>query len=94
MFIDGPNPTKIQEAETAANQIRHPPPALILIHDGGGTTFSYHMLGKLDRDVWAIHNPKFWDAAIWADGIDEMATHYIEMMVEAGIRGRILLGGR
>lgn len=66
---------------------------LVLIHDGGGTTFGYFMLGALNRDVWAIHNPNFFTTEPWEGGMDEMARHYIGLLVKAGISGTILLGG-
>lgn len=89
MFPDGPNPTKVQVAPI----FRRTAPPLVLLHDGGGTTFSYFMLGSLNRDVWAIHNPNYWDGSIMEGGMDAMAKHYIELIEKAGLRGPIILGG-
>ncbi|PNY24615.1 Uncharacterized protein TCAP_05446 [Tolypocladium capitatum] len=89
MFPDSPNPTRVQDVPPGAD----PPMPLILIHDAGGTTFSYFLLGSLHRDVWAIHNPKYLDAEPWEGGMDEMARHYVDLIVEAGISGTVLLGG-
>ncbi len=61
---------------------------LILIHDGGGTTFSYHCLKSLHRTVYAIHNPRFYSGRVWAGGITAMAKVYVEM-----IRSVVPLGG-
>jgi len=70
------------------------PAPLILIHDGGGTTFAYFTIGRLERDVWAIHSPTFTSAQPWEGGMDGMAKHYIELIEKvAGIKGKILLGG-
>lgn len=70
------------------------PTPLILIHDGGGTTFGYFSLGSLHRDVWAIHNPHFFTAEPWEGGMEEMARYYIGLIESAGIEGSVLLGGR
>ncbi|OTA03522.1 lipase/esterase [Trichoderma parareesei] len=91
MYEDGPNPTKVQI--TPAYKRANPPPPLVLIHDGGGTTFGYFMLGNLYREVWAIHNPHFFDGGAFEGGIDEMARLYIQYMKDTGIKGNILLGG-
>jgi len=66
---------------------------LVLIHDGGGTTFGYFILGNLRRDVWALHNPYYSTSATWEGGMDEMARHYVGLLEKAGIRGDIFLGG-
>jgi pimeloyl-ACP methyl ester carboxylesterase len=89
MFEGGPNPTKVQ----AAPIYKRTAPPLILMHDGGGTTFSYFMLGALGRDVYAIHNPNFFDGSIMEGGMDAMARHYIGLIDKAGIRGPVILGG-
>lgn len=91
MYEDGPNPTKVQI--TPAYKRANPPPPLVLIHDGGGTTFGYFMLGSLYREVWAIHNPHFFDGGAFEGGMDEMAHLYIKYMNDTGIKGNILLGG-
>ena len=91
MILDAPNPTQVQF--TPSSKRANPPLPLVLIHDGGGTTFSYFMLGNLRREVWAIHNPRHWTAEPWQGGISEMAAEYIDLIHAAGIRGPILLGG-
>ncbi|RFU76197.1 hypothetical protein TARUN_6071 [Trichoderma arundinaceum] len=91
MYEDGPNPTKVQV--TPAYKRANPPPPLVLIHDGGGTTFGYFMLGSLYREVWAIHNPHFFDGGAFEGGMDEMARLYIKYMNDTGLKGNILLGG-
>ncbi|KAH7042809.1 Alpha/Beta hydrolase protein [Macrophomina phaseolina] len=84
------NPAQVQFAPRFQQK---PSTPLVLIHDGGGTTFSYFTLGSLRRSVWAIHNPNFFTAEQWEGGMDEMARHYIGLMYDAGISGTILLGG-
>ncbi|PTB36579.1 putative secondary metabolism biosynthetic enzyme, variant 2 [Trichoderma asperellum] len=91
MYEGGPNPIKVQISP--AYKRANPSPPLVLIHDGGGTTFGYFMLGNLYRDVWAIHNPHFFDGGAFEGGLDEMARLYIGYMNDAGIKGDILLGG-
>lgn len=84
------NPAQVQFAPRFQQK---PSTPLVLIHDGGGTTFSYFTLGSLRRSVWAIHNPNFFTAEQWEGGMDEMARHYIGLMYDAGISGTIILGG-
>ncbi|KAF2149924.1 alpha/beta-hydrolase [Myriangium duriaei CBS 260.36] len=84
------NPLQVQDAPASRRNRATP---LVLIHDGGGTTFGYFSLGSLNRDVWAIHNPRYYSSESFEGGMDEMAQCYIGLMEEAGIRGRILLGG-
>ncbi|UNI25041.1 hypothetical protein JDV02_010749 [Purpureocillium takamizusanense] len=92
MFPGGPNPIQVQFLPPY-KQANPPPTPIVLIHDGGGTIFSYFILGGLNRDVWAVFNPKFFDGEPWEGGMDEMARHYIDLIVEAGISGTIYLGG-
>ncbi|KAL7921044.1 Alpha/Beta hydrolase protein [Trichoderma austrokoningii] len=91
MYEGGPNPIKVQISP--AYKRTNPSTPLVLIHDGGGTTFGYFMLGNMYRDVWAIHNPHFFDGGAFEGGLDEMARLYIGFMNDAGIKGSILLGG-
>jgi hypothetical protein len=90
MFAGGPNPTQIQFVPPG--KAGDAPLPLVLVHDGGGTTFSYLLLSTLARDVWAIHNPKFFDGLPWDGGLDEMAKHYLDLMA-AELSGPIMLGG-
>ncbi|EGY23188.1 Amt4 [Verticillium dahliae VdLs.17] len=54
---------------------------LILIHDGGGTSFAYHCLDPLRRPVYAIANPHFHSGApLGPGGIREMAELYVAMV--------------
>ncbi|RYP90231.1 hypothetical protein DL770_003652 [Monosporascus sp. CRB-9-2] len=91
MFPGGPNPVQVQFVQP--HHQANPPSPLVLVHDGGGSIFSYFILGDLNRDVWAIYNPKYFDGEAWEGGMDEMARHYIDLIVSAGIRGDIMLGG-
>ncbi|KAF7552264.1 hypothetical protein G7Z17_g4447 [Cylindrodendrum hubeiense] len=84
------NPLRVQSAPPGKSP---KPTPLVLIHDGGGTTFGYFSLGKLNRDVWAIHNPRFFTAAPWEGGMEEMARHYIGLIETIDLSGPILLGG-
>lgn len=92
MFDGAQNPVRVQFVPL--HQETTSPTPLVLVHDGGGTVFSYFILGSLDRDVWAIFKPKYSDGEPWEGGMDEMAGHYIGLLVEAGIRGPVVLGGR
>ncbi|KAM6516605.1 hypothetical protein FALCPG4_014786 [Fusarium falciforme] len=85
------NPLRLQFRPRAA---RFPSAApLVLIHDAGGTVYSYLRLGDLKRDVWAISDPYFEAVKPWDGGFDGMAEHYQQLIESAGIRGPILLGG-
>lgn len=53
---------------------------LILIHDGGGTTFPYHCLEPLGRPVYGIANPHFRSGAPWPGGLPQMAETYAAMV--------------
>lgn len=92
MFPNAPNPIKVQ---CRSRLDKSPPTPLVLIHDGSGTTFSYFILGDLGRDVWAIHNAHISSsvASKSMGSVKEMACHYIELILAAGITGPILLGG-
>ena len=92
------NPTQVQYWTTGKQATEAPngsaPKPLILIHDGGGTTFAYFTIGRLERDVWAIHSPTFTAAQPWEGGMNGMVRQYIKLIEEgAGIKGDILLGG-
>lgn len=95
MYPDAPNPIQIQFAPLNEGEKCKPRlPPLILIHDSSGTTFNYFALGDLDRDVWAIHDPNYWEASAWEGGLDEMASHYVQLIEAVGISGPVVLGGR
>ncbi|KAI1880174.1 hypothetical protein JX265_001795 [Neoarthrinium moseri] len=67
---------------------------LVLAHDGGGTTFSYHCLDPTNRALYGIENAHLHQGGYWEGGIQEMAKHYIQLIarsIPAG--GNIILGG-
>ncbi|KAI0206625.1 Alpha/Beta hydrolase protein [Astrocystis sublimbata] len=67
---------------------------LILLHDGGGTTFNYHCLYPIGRTIYGIHNAHFEEGGYWESGIPGMAAHYIELIEKILPKGGdILLGG-
>lgn len=91
----GPNPNLIQETPRSLSHIHPPPTPLVLIHDGGGTVYSYHCLGRLDRPVYGIYNPHYGTDRVFAGGIREMATHYaglVRSVIPEG-KGDVILGG-
>lgn len=90
---DDENPGLIYEAEDGPDPLHCSYTPLVLIHDGGGTCFSYYCLNPIGRIVYEIHNPHFYSAKPWPGGIPEMARHYVGLMRKAVPRGRILLGG-
>ncbi|KFX95304.1 hypothetical protein V490_03935 [Pseudogymnoascus sp. VKM F-3557] len=85
------NPSLVQEARNRpASSI-----PLVLIHDGGGTTFGYYLLGELHpaRELWAIHNPNYKSSRPYPKTMQEIARDYIRMIESSGIHGPIYLGG-
>lgn len=90
----GPNPQLIQPIPRSLSAVQPPPTPLVLIHDGGGTTYSYHCLGALGRAVYGIYNPHYGTDRVWAGGIREMAAHYAGLVKAAVPRGGpVILGG-
>ncbi|KAK1756938.1 hypothetical protein QBC47DRAFT_298270 [Echria macrotheca] len=89
MFAE--NPSLIQEAPLSASWLK--PTPLVMIHDGGGTTFSYYLLGNLDRTVYGIANPHFRSGEAWEGGIPEMARYYVDLIKSVIPRGKVILGG-
>ncbi|KAK5660171.1 hypothetical protein OQA88_13640 [Cercophora sp. LCS_1] len=85
------NPHLIQERPSGCPWVKIAP--LVLIHDGGGTTFSYYCLGNLKRDVYGISNPYYSTNKVWRGGIPEMARTYVRYIKSVIPRGEIILGG-
>ncbi|KAI2631236.1 Alpha/Beta hydrolase protein [Xylaria nigripes] len=87
------NPNLIYQGRHMPWLDRQPVP-LFLIHDGGGTTVSYHCLYPIGRTVYGIENVRLHDGGFWESGIPGMATHYIELIEKVLPEGGdILLGG-
>ena len=92
------NPSIIQEPPRSHSHLRPQPTStptpLILIHDGGGTIYSYHCLGPLGgRPVYGIHNPHYGTDLVWPGGIRQMAAHYLALIKTVVPKGPIILGG-
>ncbi|KAB5576016.1 Alpha/Beta hydrolase protein [Coniochaeta sp. 2T2.1] len=88
------NPNIIQETPQSLSHLRPPPTPLVLIHDGGGTIYSYYCLGGLARPVYGIYNPHYGTDKVWAGGIPEMAAHYTSLIKAAIPKGGdVILGG-
>jgi hypothetical protein len=67
---------------------------LVLVHDGGGTTFSYHCLDPTNRPLYGIENPHLHQGGFWDGGVPEMASAYVGLMEAAFPEGGdVLLGG-
>ncbi|TGJ86321.1 hypothetical protein E0Z10_g2450 [Xylaria hypoxylon] len=87
------NPTLIYEGQATPWLASQPAP-LILLHDGGGTTFSYHCLYPIGRALYGIQNARLDEGGYWESGISGMASHYIELIEKVFPNGgEILLGG-
>lgn len=68
---------------------------LVLVHDGGGTAFSYFFIGPgLGRPLYGLDNPRMQQGGYWHGGIAAMADHYVTLLDRAFPNGAdILLGG-
>ncbi|KAI1305066.1 Alpha/Beta hydrolase protein [Xylaria venustula] len=87
------NPSLIYEGPATPWLDKQPTP-LILLHDGGGTTFSYHCLYPIGRTLYGIQNARLDEGGYWESGISGMASHYIELIEKTLPNGGdILLGG-
>ncbi|KAG9498346.1 putative secondary metabolism biosynthetic enzyme [Fusarium musae] len=73
------NPETIQPAVSQEDEAV----AVFLIHDGGGTIFSYHCLAPLHRPVYGIYNPNFSSGEPFDGGLCDMARFYVDLVVEA-----------
>lgn len=87
MFHDSPCVIQFDEASNS----RALP--LVLIHDGGGTCCSYFQLGKLNRRVYGISNPRFQSMKPWRGGMAEMISVYTELLANIQAPHGIILGG-
>ncbi len=56
---------------------------VFLIHDGGGTTFSYHCLDSLHRFTYGVRNPHFFSEAKFDGGLPEMGRLYASWIRDA-----------
>ncbi len=91
MFAQNPSP--IQDPPLTTSTSSSPPIPLVLIHDGGGTIFSYYLVGDLGRAVYGIANPRYDTGRAWTGGIPEMARHYLAFVKAAVPSGPVILGG-
>ncbi|KAJ4418456.1 hypothetical protein N0V82_005535 [Gnomoniopsis sp. IMI 355080] len=87
------NPGLIYEAEDGPDPLNISHVPLVLIHDGGGTCFSYYCLDPLGRPTYEIHNPRYYTQEPWAGGIPEIARYYVSLIHKTVPCGSIILGG-
>lgn len=66
---------------------------LVLIHDGGGTVFTYFNIKDIGRDMYAIGDPRFQSSTPWEGGIPEMAANYTQQLERNVPAGKVILGG-
>jgi thioesterase domain-containing protein len=92
LIQEGPDPSEADDGFSP--QWSKKPTPLVLIHDGGGTIFSYHCLGDLDRPVYGIANPLYQSGDAWEGGIPEMASTYLGFIKSALPSGSdVIIGG-
>lgn len=78
------NPERIQpEDYTFPSSTKCTTTTAILIHDGGGTTYPYHCLGALYRNIYGIRNPHFYSGQTFPGGLPEMGKLYADYIREA-----------
>ncbi|KAJ4389284.1 hypothetical protein N0V93_006749 [Gnomoniopsis smithogilvyi] len=87
------NPGLIYEAEDGPDPLNVSHIPLVLIHDGGGTCFSYYCLDPIGRPIYEIHNPRYYTQQPWEGGIPEIARYYVSLIHKTVPCGRIILGG-
>lgn len=92
-MLEDENPGLIYEAEDGPDPLNISHVPLVLIHDGGGTCFSYYCLDPLGRPTYEIHNPRYYTQQPWEGGIPEIARYYVSLIHKRVPHGRILLGG-
>lgn len=85
------NPNLIQDGLRNAESRNSTP--LVLLHDGGGTIFSYHLIDDIGRKVWGVANPRFKTHTPWEGGIHEMGVAYAKYVATAVPYGPVMLGG-
>lgn len=74
------NPELIQDGEWETDDVQAPAVPVFLIHDGGGTTFTYHCLSPLNRPTYGISNPQFHTGGRLEGGICGTAQLYADMI--------------
>ncbi len=65
---------------------------LILIHDGSGISVKFQLIKSLDRELWAMANPKTFTRDTW-DDLNAMANAYAAKIATT-ITGPCIIGGR
>ncbi|KAK4669551.1 uncharacterized protein QC763_204000 [Podospora pseudopauciseta] len=93
MFPDNPSLIQTGPSSPSSSLWSNPPTPLVLIHDGGGTIFSYYCLNELDRPLHGISNPHYDSGEPFPGGIPEMASLYIEYIKSVVPRGNLIIGG-
>ncbi|KAK0727453.1 Alpha/Beta hydrolase protein [Lasiosphaeria miniovina] len=93
-LIQGPIADPRAGLETVGITSTDSPTPLVLIHDGGGTTFGYYCLGDLYRPVYGIANPHYGTDERWEGGIHEMASYYLKLIKTVIPPGsKVIIGG-
>ncbi|KAG9227264.1 hypothetical protein CCMSSC00406_0004197 [Pleurotus cornucopiae] len=82
------------EAIPAALQTsRNRRPPLFLVHDGSGIVTHYSRIGNIDRGLWGMFNPLFFENKHW-DGVVPMAQAYAKHILNTSTGDApILIGG-
>ncbi|KAI0837760.1 Alpha/Beta hydrolase protein [Hypoxylon sp. FL0890] len=83
------NPMQIQYGNVSEKNAT----PLVLFHDGGGTCFSYQLLGELGRPVYGIQNPRLQTMRPWTGGLKEMASVYAQLLFSLPWQQGFILGG-
>ena len=65
---------------------------LILIHDGSGISVKFQLIKSLDRELWAMANPKTFTRDTW-DDLNAMANAYATKIATT-ITGPYIIGGK
>lgn len=82
-------PVEVIEKPSGSHQDLSP---LFLIHDGSGICTHYHRLKRMNRAVYALHDPKFLDPVDSWTSLGQMADHYADTITSV-TTGPLLMAG-
>ncbi|KAL9075828.1 MAG: hypothetical protein Q9157_003863 [Trypethelium eluteriae] len=80
---------EVIKSGTSANPNALP---LFLVHDGSGVCMQYHRLQSLNRQAYALHDPKFIDTSDAWSSLRQMAENYADTICRT-TKGPCLVGG-
>ncbi|KAF4562547.1 hypothetical protein EYR36_003941 [Pleurotus pulmonarius] len=84
---------RMESIPAALQTSKHRRPPLYLVHDGSGIVTHYSRIGNIDRGLWGMFNPLFFENKHW-DGVVPMAQAYSKHILSTSPGDApILIGG-